>query len=154
MRLYECGVRLERIQANGQSKKVTELYLVDALTFTEAEARIIEKIKAEVSGDVEVISLKITNYSEVITSNSDADERDSTGDETAEKADRWFRVKVNYYPESANGSPKKVPSYYILNAGDMDDAHKVLADFLRGTVTDYDVATLDETRIIDVYLHN
>lgn len=143
MRLYECGVRCERIQPNGQPKKVTELYLVDALTFTEAEVRIIEKVKGEVSEDVEVISLKITNYSEVITGNGYADERD-----------RWFRVKVNYYPESANGAPKKVPSYYILNAKDMDDAHKVLADFLRGTVTDYDVATLDETRIIDVYLHN
>lgn len=153
MRLYECGVRCERIQPNGQQKKVTELYLVDALTFTEAEARIIEKVKGEVSEDVEVISLKITNYSEVITGNGDADERDNAGDERAEKSDRWFRVKVNYYPESANGSPKKVPSYYILNAEDMDDAHKVLADFLRGTVTDYDVATLDETRVIDVYLH-
>lgn len=143
MRLYECGVRLYKIQPNGQPKKVTELYLVDALTFTEAEARIIEKVKGEVSEDVEVISLKITNYSEVVTGNGDADERD-----------RWFRVKVNYYPESANGAPKKVPSYYILNADSMDDAHKVLADFLRGTVTDYDVATLDETRVIDVYLHN
>ena len=148
MRLYECGVRCNKMQPNGQTKKVTELYLVDALTFTEAEARIIEKVKAEVSGDVEVISLKITNYSEVITCDVDA------GGKPSERADKWFRVKVNYYPESANGGPKKVPSYYILNADSMDEAHEVLAAFLRGTVTEHDVATFDETRIIEVYLHN
>ncbi|WP_290387099.1 DUF4494 family protein, partial [uncultured Muribaculum sp.] len=41
---FECKVRYDKIQENGSAKKVNEPYLVDALSFTEAEARIIEEV--------------------------------------------------------------------------------------------------------------
>ncbi|MTU94460.1 DUF4494 domain-containing protein, partial [Parabacteroides merdae] len=51
---FECKVSFEKIMENGAQKKVTEPYLVDALSFTEAEARIIEEIRPFVSGEFTV----------------------------------------------------------------------------------------------------
>lgn len=67
MMLYECGVRYERTMANGITKKVTELYLVDALSFTEAEGRITKEMEPFFSGDFDVVTIKRTNYSEIAT---------------------------------------------------------------------------------------
>ena len=47
---FECKIRYEKVMENGMNKKVTEPYLVDALSFTEAEARIIEEITPYISG--------------------------------------------------------------------------------------------------------
>lgn len=79
MMLYECGVRYERTMANGITKKVTELYLVDALSFTEAEGRITKEMEPFYSGDFDVVTIKRTNYSEIAEN---------------DKGDKWFRAKL------------------------------------------------------------
>ena len=81
MMLYECGVRYERTMANGITKKVTELYLVDALSFTEAEGRITKEMEPFYSGDFDVVTIKRTNYSEIAEN---------------DKGDKWFRAKLLY----------------------------------------------------------
>ena len=63
MKLFECGIRYEKTLENGMQKKVTELYIVDALSFTEAESRIIGEMSCFISGEFAVVSEKITNYS-------------------------------------------------------------------------------------------
>ena len=63
MKLFECGIRYEKTMENGMQKKVTELYIVDALSFTEAESRIIGEMSRFISGEFDVVSEKITNYS-------------------------------------------------------------------------------------------
>ena len=137
-RLYECSVRYEKMHENGTVKKVTEQYLVDALTFTEAEARIIECVTPFISGEFDVIAIKRTKYSEIVSNDPNAD--------------KWFKAKLNFVTlNEVTGIEKKVPSFYIVNADSFDDAKDVLRDFMKGTVADYEVATLDETKIIDVF---
>lgn len=63
---FECKIRYEKVMENGMNKKVTEPYLVDALSFTEAEARIIEEITPFISGEFTVSDIKRANYSETI----------------------------------------------------------------------------------------
>ena len=82
MRLFECGIRYEKTLENGMQKKVTELYIVDALSFTEAESRIIGEMSCFISGEFSVVSEKITNYSELVST-------DNT------EADKWYKVKIN-----------------------------------------------------------
>ena len=53
---FECKIRYEKVMENGMNKKVTEPYLVDALSFTEAEARIIEEITPYISGEFTAVS--------------------------------------------------------------------------------------------------
>ena len=81
MRFFECGIRYEKTLENGMQKKVTELYIVDALSFTEAEKRVTEEMKWFISGEFEVVSEKITKYSELV--------------ETAD-GEKWYKAKVNF----------------------------------------------------------
>ena len=78
---FECKIRYEKVMENGMQKKVTEPYLVDALSFTEAEARIIEEMTPFISGEFTVSDIKRANYSEIFTSEEEA-------------ADRWFKCKL------------------------------------------------------------
>ena len=81
MTLYECGIRYERTMPNGMSKKVTELYLVDACSFAEAEGRITKEMEPYISGDFDVVTIKRTNYSEIV-------------ENCADSADKWFKAKL------------------------------------------------------------
>ena len=78
---FECKIRYEKVMENGMEKKVTETYLVDALSFTEAEARIIEEMTPFISGEFTITDIKRANYSELYPSDK-------------ESADRWFKCKV------------------------------------------------------------
>ena len=69
---FECKIRYEKTMENGMNKKVTEPYLVDALSFTEAEARIIEEITPFISGEFTVSDIKRANYSELFFSEEEA----------------------------------------------------------------------------------
>ncbi len=78
---FECKIRYDKTQENGAIKKVTEPYLVDALSFTEAEARIIEEQTPFISGEVNVTAVKRTKISEIFWDDS---------------ADKWYMVKVAF----------------------------------------------------------
>ena len=83
MNFFECKIRYEKIMENGVNKKVTEQFLVDALSFTEAEARIISEMTPFISGEFTVSDIKRANYSELFSSEEDA-------------ADRWFKCKLSF----------------------------------------------------------
>ena len=83
MMLYECGIRYERTMPNRMSKKVTELYLVDACSFAEAEGRITKEMEPFISGDFDVVTIKRTNYSEIVENGADS-------------ADKWFKAKLMF----------------------------------------------------------
>ena len=103
---FECKIRYEKVMENGMNKKVTEPYLVDALSFTEAEARIIEEITPYISGEFTVSDIKRANYSELFPSEEDA-------------ADRWFKCKLFFI--TLDGQVAKMPcsrrSPYSLKHG-------------------------------------
>ena len=80
---FECKIRYEKTMENGMTKKVNEPYLVDALNFTEAEARIIEEIRPFITGEFIVSDIKRANYSELFSSDEEA-------------ADRWFKCKLMF----------------------------------------------------------
>lgn len=139
MKLYECGIRYDKMRENGAVKKVTEYFLVDALSFTEAEARILKEQAPFASGDMDVVSIKRTNYCEVVY------DKDT--------ADKWFRAKLNFVSiDEKTAREKKTASHFIVNAGSLDAARTIMHSHMKGTMADYEIATLDETRIMDVYL--
>lgn len=163
MRLYECGVRFDKMMENGAVKKVTELYLVDALTFTEAEARITQEIAPYMSGEFDVATIKRTNYSEIaydqfsINSEADAQVQKLTraNSQASDVADKWFKAKVNFITiDEKSGRERKSATHFIINAGSINAAHDTLVSHMKGTMADYEIATLDETRIMDVYIYS
>ena len=138
MTLYECGVRYDKIADNGMTKKVTEQYLVDACSFAEAEARIIGELSYANSSDIDVVTIKRTNYSEIVDGLS--------------SADKWFKAKLVFITlDEKSGKEKKQAVHLIVHASGINDAHFSVVDHMAGSVMDYEIATLDETKIIDVF---
>lgn len=139
MTLYECGVRYERTMTNGMTKKVTELYLVDACSFAEAEGRITNEIIPYISGDFDVVSIKRTNYSEIVENGADS-------------ADKWFRAKLMFVTfDEKSAKEKKQAVYFIVKAFDINNAHTMVVERMKTSVVDYKIATLDETKIMDLF---
>lgn len=136
---FECKVRYEKVMENGASKKVTEPYLVDALSFTEAEARIIEEVSPFISGEFTVSDIKRANYSELFDS------------ENAE-ADRWFKCKLLFITlDEKSGAERKTATTVLVKAKDLREAVKNLDEGMKGTMADYTIASVAETAIMDVF---
>ena len=140
MKLFECGIRYEKTLENGMQKKVTELYIVDALSFTEAESRIIGEMSCFISGEFDVVSEKITNYSELVQSPD---------------GDRWYRAKVVFKTlDEKTQNEKKQALCYLVQAKNIDNAKLTLEQFMHGTLADWECEALLETRIMDVFLYS
>lgn len=136
---FECKIRYEKTLENGMNKKVTEPYLVDALSFTEAESRIIEEMTPFISGEFTVSDIKRANYSELFSSDE-------------EKADRWFKCKLYFITlDEKSGAEKKTATQVLVQAADLRDAVKKLDKGMEGTMADYSIASVTETAIMDVY---
>ncbi|WP_321517847.1 DUF4494 domain-containing protein [uncultured Bacteroides sp.] len=134
---FECKIRYDKVAENGMNKKVTEPYLVDALSFTEAEARIIEEITPFISGEFTVADIKRANYSELFED---------------EAGDRWFKCKLQFITlDEKSGAEKKVSTQVLVQAGDLREAVKNLDEGMKGTMADYVIASVAETAIMDVY---
>ena len=103
---FETKVRYSKMGENGTEKMVTEPFLFDALSFTEAEARIIEEITPYISGEFTVSDIKRAKYSEIFFSEEDA-------------ADRWFKCKVAFITlDEKSGAEKKTSTNMLVQASD------------------------------------
>jgi hypothetical protein len=136
---FECKIRYEKTMENGMVKKVTEPYLVDALSFTEAEARIIEEMTPFISGEFTVSDIKRANYSELFTNEE-------------ESADRWFKCKLAFITlDEKSGAEKKTTTQVLVQAADLRDAVKKLDEGMKGTMADYIISMVTETPLMDIY---
>lgn len=134
---FECKVTYEKVLENGMQKKVTEPYLVDALSFTEAEARIIEEIRPFISGEFTVTGIKRARLSELFFN---------------ENGDRFYRIKVYFITlDEKSGAEKKTAAQMLAQASTLKEAIAILEDGMKGTMADYVIASVTETLLMDVY---
>ncbi len=134
---FETKVKYDKMQENGAVKKVNEPYLVDALTFTEAEARIIEEMTPFISGEFSISAVKKTRISEIFFDDS---------------ADRYYMVKVNFITlDEKSGTEKRTASFILVQASDLEGAYKRFMEGMKGTMADFDIASIAETPLMDVY---
>lgn len=134
---FECKVSYDRMMENGIQKKVTEPYLVDALSFTEAEARIIEEIRPFITGEFIVTDIKRARLSELFFN---------------ENGDRFYKIKVQFITlDEKSGAEKKTSAQMLAQASTLREAIDVLDDGMKGTMADYVIASVNETQIMDVF---
>ncbi|MDD5871005.1 MAG: DUF4494 domain-containing protein [Bacteroidales bacterium] len=134
---FECKVKYDKLTEDGSQKTVTEPYLVDALSFTEAEARITEEITPFISGEFKVTAVKRTNTAEIFWK---------------EGGDKWYKVKVNFCTiDEKTGKEKKTANYMMVQAADFKGAYDVFMEGMKGTMADFEIAQIVETMIMDVY---
>lgn len=134
---FECKVHYDKMMENGLLKKVNEPYLVDALSFTEAESRIIEEQTPFISGDFSVSAVKRTKISEIF--------RDDT-------ADKWYLAKVAFITiDEKTAVEKRTVSQILVAGSDFKSAYDNFLEGMRGTMADFDLVSLSETPLMDVY---
>jgi hypothetical protein len=134
---FECKVRYDKMQENGAIKKVSEPYLVDALSFTEAEARIIEEQTPYISGEFSVNAVKRTKISEIFY--------DETGD-------KYYLVKVAFITiDEKTAAEKKTSTLILVQAADFKTALDNFVEGMKGTMADYEIQSITETALMDVY---
>lgn len=136
---FECKIRYRKTLEDGMEKKVTESYLVDALSFTEAEARIIREMTPYISGEFTVTDIKRAAYSEVLTSDMPDD-------------DRWFKCKLTFITlDEKSGEDKRSTTHILVQACDLREAVKRIDEGMKDTLADYEITSLAETAIVEVY---
>lgn len=134
---FECKVSYEKMMENGTQKKVTEPYLVDALSFTEAEARIIEELKPYITGEFTIADIKRAKLSELFFN---------------ENGDRYFKAKVYFITlDEKSGAEKKTAVQMLAQACDIKEALQVVEKGMEGTLADYTIGALTETALVDVF---
>ena len=136
---FECKIRYEKTMDDGLQKKVTELYVVDALSFTEAEAHIMEEMSSYISGEFEVNDIKRAAYKEIFFSDADND-------------DRWYKAKVQFITiDEKTDKEKRSNVNYLVQAATLNGAVKHIDEVMGGTMIDYAIAAVAETTLMDVF---
>ncbi|WP_291857346.1 DUF4494 domain-containing protein [Marinilabilia sp.] len=135
---FECKVKYIKTDENtGKEKKVTEPYLVDAVSFTEAESRIHEEMQSMIRGDFQVTNIRKADYSDLFPNFA---------------GDRWYKCKVSHLSIDENaGKEKKVSSQMLVIADNVRDAFDNLMQGLSDMVVDFEVLSITESPLMDVF---
>lgn len=135
---YETTVRYERQTEDGQ-KKVSELYVVDALTFGEAEETITKEMEPFATGEFEVKKIAIAPYAEVFFSEDEGD-------------DKFFRATVAMITlDERTGKEKKTNVNFLVQAKNIETARRYVVDAFFNTAMEYEINRLVEAKILDVF---
>ncbi|MFN8257634.1 MAG: DUF4494 domain-containing protein [Bacteroidales bacterium] len=134
---FECKVKYMKMDQNGKEKMVSEPYLVDAVSFTEAEKRIHEMLEPYISGEFNVTNIKRALYSELIPN---------------ETGDRWYKVKVVFigYDEEKK-TEKRTSTNMLIQASSVKEAFENTENSMKGMVSDFEIPSVQESAIMDVF---
>ena len=139
---FECKVRYEKTQEDGSEKLVNEQYVVDALSFTEAEASIIDNMSVYVSGEFKVANINPANYNEIFFSDIDDD-------------DLWFKARLAFITiDEKKDKEKRTYANYLIQAKCIERAKRYVDEVMGKTMNDYELKSLSETKIFDVFEHD
>ena len=136
---FECKVRYEKVMENGTEKKVTEQYVVEALSFSEAEQRITEEMSAYISGEYEITDVRKAPYKEVFFSDADLE-------------DRYYKAKLQFITiDERTDKEKRSAVIYLVQAATLDGAVNNINEVMGSTMIDYEKSNISETKIMDVF---
>ena len=133
---FEVKITFFKTLENGKEKKVTECYIVNAVSFTDAEAKITEHMSAYLSVPFEVKSIRKYKIAEIVPMGS---------------GDTYFKCKLNFITlDEKSGAEKKTAVYMLVDAETLDKAKALLVEHMKNTMADYVIEKIEETKIIDV----
>ena len=137
---YECKVKYRKLdEASGMVKVKTEPFLVDAISYTEAESRITQEMSAYLSDsdEIKITNIKVANYAEI---------------HPFENADRWFKSRVSLIAfDEESGKERKTNMYLLVQANDVKEAYDNTISVMKDTMGDYTVPAISESPIMDVF---
>ena len=140
-KFFEVKVQYQKMLEDGKEKNATEQYVVEAMSFTEAEARITEEMTNYISGDFGVVSEKIAPYNEIFISDNSTD-------------DKWFVSKVGFITlDEKTAKEKKQTFRYLVQAATSELALAYTKTMLNQCLSDYSIDSVQDTPTLDVFLY-
>jgi len=134
---FECKISYEKTSEEGMQRKVLEAYLVDALSFTEAEARIIKEMRPFISGEFMVMDIRRARFAETFLN---------------DQGDRYYRAKINLIMlDEKSGTEKRTAVQMLTQASTLLDAIGIINKEMKRTTSDYEIVSITETTILDVF---
>lgn len=134
---FECKVRYDKTQDNGLVKTVAEPYLIDALSFTEAEERIVKEMEPFISGEFAVSDIRRKKFSETILN---------------ENGDRYYNARLAFITlDEKSGSEKKISVNMLVQASSLKEAVETVENEMKKTMVDYQFLAISETAIMDIF---
>lgn len=156
---FECKVTYDKISLDdGKQKKVSDVYLIDAMSFSEAEARVIEVVRPYMTGEFTVANIKRKKIHEIVDAIDGINQVDAeaakllkTNQNQSEDADIWFDCKVEFIVlDVEKGKESKIPANMLVNANSPRTANDTLVEHMKGTMSDWRLVKISETPILDV----
>ena len=133
---FEVKITFDKTLENGKEKKVTECYIVNAVSFTDAEAKVIHHVQDVITGLFEVKSIRKYKVAEIVPS---------------ELGDTYFKCKLNFITlDEKSGKEKKTAVYMLVDAETLDKAKALLVEYMKGTMADYSIEKIEETKLMAV----
>lgn len=134
---YECKVKYRKTAESGEKKVATDTFLLDAVSYTEAESRISSEMKHLTEEEYRITNIKVANFSEV---------------HPFENSDRWFKSKVSLIAlDEESGKEKKTNMYLLVQANDIREAFENTTTAMANTLGDYTIPAITESPIVDVF---
>ncbi|MFY9153142.1 MAG: DUF4494 domain-containing protein [Prolixibacteraceae bacterium] len=134
---FECKVKYVKVDDDGRERKVSEAYLVDAVTFTDAETRIIQQLQTMVRGEFIIDNIKKSNIIEIFPH---------------EEGEWWYKAKIAIVTIDENaGKEKKINNYFLVAADDIKQALQRLEEGLSYVLVPYQTTSIAVCNIIDVF---
>ena len=136
---FEVKVCYIKTDDNGRSKKVTELYAIDAMSFTEAETRITTELDPTMSFTIKAITRAA--YHEVIT------------DDDINAIGKYYKVKVAYITIDGDGKENRSIATYLVQSESLDAVKRILDVYFANSMTDWEKVSVVETKVLGVFFH-
>ena len=138
---FETKVRYDKTMEDGQNKKVTEAYTVEALVVSGAESAITEEMSHYISGEFDVKAITPAAYGEIFFSDADSD-------------DKWFKARLAFITiDEKTEKEKRSTITYLVQAHSVNGAVKHVDEVMGKTMIDYDIVSIADTKIMDVFEH-
>lgn len=134
---FETTAKYIKMDENGRERKASETYLLDAITFSEAETRIFKELQTMVSGEFIVTKIAKTNICEIIPS---------------EFGDRWYKAKVSFITiDEEMGKEKRVAQFVLVFSNSPKEASDQITEAMQGMMADFEISSISESNILDVF---
>lgn len=138
---FEVKMRYDKVHEDGYEKKVTESYVVEALSFGEAEKKAMEFLGCYVSGEIQVVNINPMKFQEVFFNEQ-------------ESCDRYYKAILQFITiDEKTEREKHTQVYYLVQASSFDNCKDTIRTIMDGTMVDYQIASVSETKVIDVIEH-
>lgn len=137
---FTVKVKYTKQLENGTFKRVTESYLLAAMTFTDAEARVYEELGSIIRGEFIVVSITRADFHDIFH---------------YDDADVWFKCKISYESQDADSErQKKITQVFLVAANSVKEADQKLKESLASLMVDFLITSIVVTGIVDIFPYN